>query len=82
MDITKLDLEYYPNTPVYMLTSLNYSLVAPKDIKTDMMKSVGKMRYTLQEKKNFLNAISYDAVLTANGQRVVSKVDQFWPQNF
>ena len=46
------------------------------------MKSVGTMRYTLTEKKNFLNAISYDAVLKANGQRVVSKVDQFYPQNF
>jgi sphingosine kinase len=47
MDITKLNMEYYPNTPLYMFLSLNYAFIADTDINSEWMRSIGTLRYTL-----------------------------------
>ncbi len=72
MDITKLTLEY-SSKPVFSFLSVSWAVVADCDVNSEVIRSLGSVRFTLWGIWRVLSLIRYEAIFECKGLQIKNK---------
>jgi len=73
MDLTELTLEYEPDRRIYSFLSVGWAIIADCDINSEVIRCVGKARFTIWGVWRCLSIVRYAGTVTFEGDSITNR---------